>query len=378
MNKKITISLIALYLLPWGIQCLINNFIPVYVASLDFATPKTVGEVAGLGAIITALSQLVWSYFAGKSKNKSNILALSLFFLTVFSLLFLKRNITKSQLFIFVTLFYFCYMVHQPLIDTIASENYLKTKHSFGFFRSFASLGYAVMGLIFTVLPNEKPWLFFIYVAVLAAISLVFSKTINCRTETKILESKDKKVFNNVFIKFLIYTFILYISSSSILAFFAVYYTSENALGGNVGTFSLLISIAAFAEWLVVLLFSKISGKIKWKYTFMLIALSGVFRSFIIYIAPTPAVASLSLIFNTVWFGLLGPSVTPYIKKNVSATGNAFAQGVWTVVSSGAGTFTGSYLSGLFAEAFGIRTLFLAITILLIILTSITPMLIKD
>ncbi len=377
-NRKITFSLIVLYLLPWGIQCLVNNLIPVYVKSLSFATDKTVGLVTGLGAVITVFSQLIWTYFAGKSKNKSNVLALSLLLLTAFSLLFLKKNISQAELFIFVVLFYSCYMVHQPLVDTIASENYTKTKYMFGFFRSFASFGYAVMGLVFAILPNENPSVFFLYTAILASLSLIVSKTIDCRTQEKTAEKKDKNIFNSVFIRFLVYTFILYVCSSSILSYFSVYYTSKDALGGNVGTFTLLISIAAFAEWALVILYSKFTEKIKWKYTFMMIAASGILRSFTIFIAPTPFVASLSLIFNTIWFGLLGPSVALYIKKNVSVTGNAFAQGVWTVVSSGVGTFTGSFLSGLFVGSFGLKTLFLAVAILLTILTLITPVLIQD
>ena len=86
-NKRITFALIALYFLPWGIQYLINNFMSVYVASLPFATEKTVGEVIGLGAIITCISQTVWPYFAGKAKNKSNVLCLSLVLLAGISLL---------------------------------------------------------------------------------------------------------------------------------------------------------------------------------------------------------------------------------------------------------------------------------------------------
>ena len=123
MSRRLPVFLTALYLLPWGIQCLVNNFIPVYVASLPFATAQTVGDVVGLGAVITVFSQLLWSFFAGKAKNKSNVLALSLLLLGIFSLLFLIKGITKPLLFLFVTLFYSSYMAHQPLIDTIAPKS---------------------------------------------------------------------------------------------------------------------------------------------------------------------------------------------------------------------------------------------------------------
>lgn len=155
-SKRITLALIVLYFLPWGIQYLINNFMSVYVASLPFATEKTVGEVIGLGAIITCISQTVWPYFAGKAKNKSNVLCLSLMLLAGISLLFLNGAMTKPVLLVCVVLFYSCFMVHQPLIDTICSEIYQKTDFKFGFFRSFASLGYGIVGVVLMFLRRMR------------------------------------------------------------------------------------------------------------------------------------------------------------------------------------------------------------------------------
>lgn len=379
MKGKISVSLIALYLLPWGIQCLINNFMPVYIASLPFATERTVGEMVGLGAVITAVSQLAWAFFAGKSRNKSNVLALSLLFLSGFSMLFLTENMTYTRLLIFVILFYSCYMAHQPLIDTIASENFTKTKHSFGFFRSFASLGYALMGFVFTFLPNENPKIFFLYTAILSFLSLVFSKTVSAKESASPKEERGSvKVFTPAFVKFLVYTFLLFAASSSISAFFSVYFTGEEYLGGKVGIFSLLVSVSAVAEWLLVILFGRWIPKMKSKWVFFLIPFSGIFRCLFIYIAKTPLVASFSFVFCSIWFGILWAAVTPYIKKNVESGANVFAQGLFTVVSSGAGGFFGSYISGIYAECFGLRTLFLTLTLVLVALSLLTPLLIKD
>jgi len=377
MKKLTSVSLVALYLLPWGIQCLINNFMPVYVASLPFATERTVGEVIGLGAVITALSQLAWAFFAGKSRNKSNPLAISLFFLSIFSLLFLLVDMTRARLFLFVILFYAVYMAHQPLIDTIGSENYHKTKHSFGFFRSFASLGYALVGLLFTFLPNENPKIFFLYTAVLACLSLIFSKTVSAK-ETVKAKKTGGKVFTPTFIKFLVYAFLLFVCSSSISAFFSVYYTGNGYLGGSVGTFSLLVSVSAIAERLLVILFARLIPRMRAKWVFALIPLSGVFRAFFIYIAKTPLVAAISFVFCAVWFGILWAAVTPYVKKSVDAGANAMGQGLFTVVTSGVGGFFGPYLSGILSEALGLRTVFLVLTLALVALTLVTPLLIEE
>ena len=127
MQKKLTYIMAFLYILPLGLQCIIGNFMPIYVASLPFATEKTVGEVTALGAIVTMLSQLIWTKCADKSGKKRDLLTLSLILVAAFSLLFLINIKSKPLLFIFVILFYSCYMTHQPLIDTIVSENHSKT-----------------------------------------------------------------------------------------------------------------------------------------------------------------------------------------------------------------------------------------------------------
>ncbi len=376
MSKKLSVTLAALYLLPWGIQCLVNNFIPVYVASLPFATAQTVGDVVGLGAVITVFSQLFWSFLAGKAKNKSNVLALSLLLLGAFSLLFMFDGITKPLLFFFVILFYSSYMAHQPLIDTIASENYAKTRFSFGFYRSFASLGYALMAILLALLPNDDASLFFLYAAILAAVSLVLAKTVPGTAIAVQEKKRSSRIFSRRYICFLIYTLILFFCSSSFSAFFSVYYTSAEYLGGSIASFSVLVSVSALAEWLLVMLFARLGKRLGATLTFLFVPLSGAFRAFTVYIADTPAAAALSFIGCALWFGILWSAVTPYITSIVSAEDNAFAHGVWSVVSSGLGSFAGSFVSGRFAESFGMKTLFLALTLLLFALTLLTPLLI--
>ena len=105
MQRKISFSLILLYLLPWGIQCLVNNFISVYVISLPFSTEKTVGEVAAVGALVTVLSQFIWTRMADKTLYRGRVLAVSLILLTIASLLFCLDNHSKILLFVFVIFF---------------------------------------------------------------------------------------------------------------------------------------------------------------------------------------------------------------------------------------------------------------------------------
>lgn len=377
-SKKITVALLGMYMFSWGIQYLINNFIPVYVSSLPFATEKTVGEVLAIGAIVTCISQIVWPYIAGKAKNKANVFFTSLILLIAFCTLFLNNAMTKPLLFVCVVLLYSVLMVHQPLTDTICTEIHQQTKFSFGFFRSFASLGYALTGFVLVILPHEDPTSVFVYTAVIAAVTAIFSKMIYAPRAYNKPEDKNKNVFNSTYIRFLIYTFVLGVACNSISAFFAVYFTSPEGLGGSIGMFSIIMGAGAFVEWIIVMLYSKVSERINPKFTFFFIAFAGVFRSLVIYLAPTPAVASLSMVFNCIWYGFLWATLAPYIKRIVPAEGNSFAQGLWTMVSHGAGAIVGSYVSGVYAEAFGQRNLFLAIAVMMGVLALFTPVLVED
>lgn len=165
-SKNITPVLVILYLLPWGIQCLVNTFMPIYVASLPYGDATCVSQVIAVGAVITVISQLIWSKWADHSKNKSDILCLSLVLLGGVSLVFLKPDISKIMLMVIVILFYSAYLPHQPIIDTIVSEKYMQTNHSFGWYRSFASFGFAAMGIVYAFLPGRTANSFFIYVCI--------------------------------------------------------------------------------------------------------------------------------------------------------------------------------------------------------------------
>ena len=377
MSRRKTVCLSAIYLFPFALQCFVNNLMPLYVASLDFATEKTVGEVAGLGAIMTAVSLLVWSFFTGKARRKGRVLVLSMGLVLATSLLFLLKDVTYARLMVFVALFYSCYMSHQPIVDTIASEGYTRTKHSFAFFRAFASLGYAAAGLLIAILPNKNPRLYFIYIAALALISLVFA-LLTPDEESVVTEKKrESGKFNLDFIKFCLFVLILFFSSSILATFTGVFFTEEAYLGGDVGVFGILVAVSSVLEWLLIVVLAKWTEKADARVIFLLVALSGVGRSVILALAPSSIVASLSFLFNPLYFALLGACAAPYIKRIVPEGSNAFAQGVYTVVTFGLGTFLGSYVGGIIAEEFGMRNMFTVVAVLYTVLLPLSFVLIK-
>lgn len=380
-QKRISIILSVLFLLPWGMQFLMENFLSIYIHNLPYGTDKLIGQIQALGAIITMLSQFFWTRLADKTGKTDKILAITLILLSVFSIPFLNLNISKTMLFISIILFYSCYMCHQPLIDAIASKEHEKTKFSFGFFRSFASLGYGLMGIVFVLFPSDNNNIFFVYVIILALssaiITLLMPKSVKTVDVQTVKQSKKKIKYSKEFYMYLIYTFILFVCSSTINAFLPVYYTSADGLGGNLNTYSLILSIGTFVEWLLVLLFGRILKKPNFKYMFMLIAVVTMIRCGLNFLAQSHHLATVSVFLVGIWSALLWASSTPYIKTVVPMENMASAQGLWVIASFGFGKFAGSYIGGIIIENFGYKNLFLIVFAVATVLMVLCPVFFK-
>lgn len=383
-GSRTSATLIALYLLPWGIQCLVNNILPIYIGGLPFATESTIGLVTGIGALITMVSQLAWASITDRSRRKSRVLFVSLLIVTVASVLFLVvpvRNL--CVLLVLTVLFHFSYMTHQPLIDTICAEQCTRTRHPFNWFRSFASLGYGSMELLYILLLllNDNNSLIFLYIAILAltsaGISLLMQDGKPAVSAARAEKTTEKTAMGAPFVKFLVYTFFLFVSNAVISTFYPVYFTDETGLNGDTKLFTLIAGVGTFLEWGIMLVLSKPISKLKPQNAFLLIALTGILRCAVLYFAPNSYFAALIAPFNALWFGLLWSVSTPYLKQLVPENALGRAQGIYTVVAFGTAPFAGSYLGGLIAECSSIRTLFLLTALLLAVLALSTGWLLK-
>lgn len=377
MRRRFTGTLILLYALPWGLQCIVNTFMSVYVASLPFSTDQTVGNVMAFGAAVTMLSQLVWSRIAYRSKNRFKILTLSLILLVLFSTPFLFLEMNLPLLYASIFLFYFCFMVHQPLIDSIATENTGKLVLSFGAVRSFSTFGYALAGLVLGIIGYKSSKDIFYYIAVLAGISAIISAT--APKEQLSEQSKKERfnfagLFNKRFVCFLIYTFMLYMISSVNVVFFPVYYS--DVLHGELKYLSIMSSIEAFLEWGIMIVFGAKIAKTAPRKIFLIIVFAAAFRCLAVWFTDNPHLILLTYFGSVVWFGFQWTSVAPYICRTVPTGINMTAQSIWAMVSSGLGATAGSLFGGIVARLSSIRSLFLLATLLTLLLAALTPVLI--
>lgn len=376
MQKRLTGTLILLYALPWGLQCIVNTFLSVYVSSLPFSTEQTVGTVMAFGSAVTMLSQLVWSHIAYRCANRFRLLALSLFLVALFSLPFLYLKMDPLLLYAAVFLFYFCFMVHQPLLDSIATENTGRLTLSFGAVRSFSTFGYALVGLILGIAGFSASADIFYYIAAIAVLSGVIALTAPkepLRRPAAKSRLNYRGLFSRRFVCFLLFTFLLYMTSAVNVVFFPVYYAE--VLQGSVKLLGIMSSGEAFLEWGIMILFGAKIAKMAPRKLFLLIALAAAFRCFAVWVTDSPILILLTYLGSVVWFGLQWSSVAPYICRIVPTECNMTAQSLWTLASSGLGTTAGSFLGGIAAEQLSIRTLFLLGTVLMLLLAAASPLL---
>ena len=189
---------------------------------------------------------------------------------------------------------------------------------------------------------------------------------------------KSQRALGAPFMRFMVYVFLLFGLNAAFNAFLSIYFTRAEHLDGSVSLFSLLLSVAAIAEWLLVMAASRVTSRIPSKLTFSLIALCGLGQTLFLCLAPTPAAAAFSFVFSALYFGILWASVSPYIRRIVPAHSNSMAQGLFTVVSSGLGGLVGSYFGGLLADTFGVRELFFMISASQLLLAIAAPLLIVN
>ena len=374
MQKRFTGTLILLYTLPWGLQCIVNTFMSVYVSSLSFSTEQTVGNVMAFGSAVTMLSQLVWAKIAAGSKNRFRLLALSLVLIALFCLPFLLLRMSLPLLYVSIFLFYFCFMVHQPLLDSIATENAERLTLSFGAVRAFSTFGFALTGLVCGMIGFTSSSDIFYYIAVISLISAAIAFT-SPKEARAPLQNRERSGFagllNKRFILFLVFTFLLYLTSAVNVVFFPVYYT--DVLQGDVELLGIMSSIEAFLEWGIMIVFGAKIAKMAPRKLFLIIALAAGFRCFAVWVTENPYLILLTYLGSVVWFGLQWSSVAPYICKTVPTDSNMTAQSLWTLASSGLGATAGSFLGGIIAREVSIRTLFLMGTLLTVLLAALTP-----
>ena len=376
MGKKTDISLILTYIFLWGMQ-FSGTLFSIFIDSLPFTTAETIANISSVNSVVIMLSQFAWTKVADRTRNKTNLIALSLFMIIFSSITFYFCELNIVLLYVLVIIYNAAFCAHTPLIDTVTAEHTRTAKRPFAFYRSFGTLGYALIGIVFALIPNMEAKGGFIFMAAFAVLSIISSRFIGIRSEISLPKQKRSYngVFNKRFILLLVYFFIYSIGTTFMNIYTSIYFTSEEHLGGSVNTYVAVLTVATVIEWLVLLLLVRFNRLFSNKLRYLLIPVFCLIKAGLLFLSPNCTVAIIAMAFQGFQHAFLWSSITPYIAKIVPRENLASAQGICNIAMSGIAPLIGAFICGRIVGIIGIRPLFLITVIIMIAVILFTPFL---
>lgn len=374
MSKRTDISLILTYIFLWGMQ-FSGTLFSIFIDSLPFTTTETIANISSINSVVIMLSQFTWTKVADRTRNKTNLIALSLLMIIFSSVMLYFCELNIALLYVLVIIYNAAYCAHTPLIDTVTAEHTRVAKHPFAFYRAFGTLGYALIGIVFALIPNMEAKNGFIFMASFAILSIISSRFIGVRSEISLPKEKRSYngVFNKRFILLLVYFFIYAIGTTFMNMYASIYFTSDDYLGGSVNTYVAVLVVATVIEWLVLLLLVRFNRFFSDKLRYILIPVFCLIKSGLLFIAPNYVMAIIAMAFQGFQHAFLWSSITPYIAKIVPKENIASAQGICNIGMSGIAPLIAAFVCGRIVGFTGVRPLFLITAIVMVILTLFAP-----
>ncbi|MDO7908795.1 MFS transporter [Paenibacillus sp. JX-17] len=121
-------------------------FLPLYLDEQQISSSR-IGLIVGTGGIVTLIAQPLWGMISDRLRTITKVMLLLLIFASVTGY-FLYDSSSYPMLVLFAMLVYFFVMPMDPLTESLNFRVAEHTGVSYGSFRTYGALGYAVMSLI--------------------------------------------------------------------------------------------------------------------------------------------------------------------------------------------------------------------------------------
>ena len=77
VSKKTDVSLILTYIFLWGMQ-FSGTLFSIFIDALPFTTTETIVNISSVNSVVIMLAQFTWTKVADRTRNKTNLIAISL------------------------------------------------------------------------------------------------------------------------------------------------------------------------------------------------------------------------------------------------------------------------------------------------------------
>jgi len=342
---------------------IILPFLPLLFQSRGL-TYGQIGILMAIGPLVSMLVQSPWGYLSDRLRTVRKVIMFQISM--AFLMSFLLFNLESFYLLLPASFIFFAFAWPPlPLIDCLTLAIVREQGGSFGSYRLWGSLGFAVTALvagsILAVVGIDN--INYIYQGVLLIALLFAALTQDAPQAAQPVgfEQLKKLITRKEVLLFLLLIALINTTNKVNDAFLSIFIRGIGGSEADVGlawTIGPLCEVPVLAfSFLLLVRFSELT----------LLALAAAIYSvrwFLFSITTDPALVSLIQVMHGLSFGLFYVSAVSYISKIVPQHLRASGQGLFSTFSGGVAGIAGSLLGGYIMDGFGVRFLYTTCSIL--------------
>jgi PPP family 3-phenylpropionic acid transporter len=261
----------------YGAIAVYSTFFALYLQSIGMSTLE-IGALMAVGPMVSIIANPLWGYLSDRLRNVRLILIIMLVgSMLIMQLVFLYQSYT--MIYASMLFFFFFQMPLFSQTNSLILNSIEGTKHNFGAFRLFGSLGWALMaviaGPVIGQIGIERLWVIY---TVMMLISLGFALTLP-RGEAKGAAPAGKVNYrsmfrNRYFLLFLVIGLVISIPNSMNTTFISLYIREMGGEASMIGWSAFWSSIFEIPVFLLLDRYLKKNTKMM---VLCLIVISGLF-----------------------------------------------------------------------------------------------------
>lgn len=361
INKKSLIKLKYFHFFLYGAIAILISYFPLYFESSGLSKVQ-IGLLMAGGPFISLVANPFWGYWSDRLQNIRRII-----------IIILIGNLLATQVVFQISGYLFIYAImivffffQTPLFsqsNSLILNTIEGTKHKFGSFRMWGSLGWALMavaaGPVIGWLGIGKLWIVYSIMLIIAMLFTIgLPKGESGEKSIPNLTSYRKAMFSNkIFLIFLLLSIFISIPNSINQTFITLYISN---LGGNEVLIGWSVFLSAIFEVPVFLLLDRFmkNKMITMVKSLIIISIMFLLRWILMASATDAIYLVLIQMMHCITFGgfyYIGTNLTSFlIPKELRATGQAVYAITWVGISG----ITAGILGGWLYENFGPRIMY--------------------
>jgi MFS transporter, PPP family, 3-phenylpropionic acid transporter len=362
-------AFLAVYALTYMPMALYGVFMPVFLSSRGFGQ-AAIGAIMSVSPFVAMVAQPLWGMTADRAPNRNVVLMVLLAGSGLSVLLYLLPS-SFGVYFAVTVLFLFFQMSTAPIQDAITLQHLEVTGGKFGPVRLAGTIGYAVIAAVGGMIVERDLRLQFPLSALLYLGAFVFvfalpvSRSASERAQRPRIASllRDRELL-------LLLAFVTVIAATTFyyFVFFPVYFM---ALGGSRTLLGWSTLVATIPEILVLLLADRLVRRVKVQWIVCGVGLLTAARWLLfaaihdpLLLLPVQAIHGLTfvlMLFAVAWH------VSAVVHPDLKASGQALSG----FLVAGVGRILGGLVGGFVGQQVGIRLMFMANGILVLLTVAV-------